>query len=402
MVLNNLGSVVRHQGDYTQARAYQEQSLQIRREIGDRRGEAMVLGNLGILCRRQGSYALARRYLEQTLPILRELGDQWSESRTLMNLGMILLDLGDYAGARVQLEKSRRMYGDIGDLTGEILSCQYLSRTLHCLEDDHAALKYALDTLPLARQVERGEVLIELGRALTGLGRLEEAVASYQQALEVSRELDMSAVATESLVGLVQVSLAGGEASQVQTCLEEILSYLESERLENLDEPFAVYLTCYRALQAAGDPRAGAILDAGHRLLQERATWIEDQALRNAYLENVAAHRELIAAYRQRRAAQTRHARLPRADAPTGRPLRADEYVLVVWTVAAPGDDEIPNKIARRRQRILRLLAEAQQQDAVPRDRDLAEALGVSLPTIRRDMAALCAEGHDLPTRGRR
>jgi predicted DNA-binding transcriptional regulator YafY len=37
----------------------------------------------------------------------------------------------------------------------------------------------------------------------------------------------------------------------------------------------------------------------------------------------------------------------------------------------------------------------------MPRDEDLARALGVGLRTLRRDMAALRAAGHDLPTRGR-
>jgi hypothetical protein len=94
--------------------------------------------------------------------------------------------------------------------------------------------------------------------------------------------------------------------------------------------------------------------------------------------------------------------RLPRSDVPLGRPLRDDEFVAVTWTVAALEDEAIAGKVARRRQRILRLLREAEAQWAVPRDEDLAGVLEVSLSTLRRDMAALREEGHSLPTRGRR
>jgi hypothetical protein len=94
--------------------------------------------------------------------------------------------------------------------------------------------------------------------------------------------------------------------------------------------------------------------------------------------------------------------RLPRADAPLGRPLRDDEWVEVTWSIVAPEDSRIPGKVARRRRRILRLLAEAQAQAAAPRDQDLATALGISLSTLRRDAAALCAAGHGLPTRWRK
>jgi hypothetical protein len=64
--------------------------------------------------------------------------------------------------------------------------------------------------------------------------------------------------------------------------------------LDGTDEPLRVYLTCYRVLRANGDPRAREILDAGYRLLQERATHINDEKLRRSYLESVATHREIV------------------------------------------------------------------------------------------------------------
>ena len=85
-----------------------------------------------------------------------------------------------------------------------------------------------------------------------------------------------------------------------------------------------------------------------------------------------------------------------------GRPLREDEFVAVSWTVASPEDEAIAGKVARRRQRIVRLLREAQAQGAVPAHGHLAEALGVSRRTIERDMAAMhCQEDLTIPpTRG--
>jgi len=94
--------------------------------------------------------------------------------------------------------------------------------------------------------------------------------------------------------------------------------------------------------------------------------------------------------------------RLPHAGAPTGRPLCADEFVEVAWTIAAPEEDEIAGKVARRRHRILRLLREAAARSAAPTVADLAEALNVNARTIKRDLAALRAAGHDAQTRGSR
>jgi hypothetical protein len=79
---------------------------------------------------------------------------------------------------------------------------------------------------------------------------------------------------------------------------------------------------------------------------------------------------------------------LARRDAPLGRTLHAHEYVTVRWTVRAPEDDALADKAERRRQRLRRLLHEAEAQGAAPTDDDLARALGVSRRTILRDMLA--------------
>jgi hypothetical protein len=59
-------------------------------------------------------------------------------------------------------------------------------------------------------------------------------------------------------------------------------------------EPFRAHLTCYHVLGAGDDPRARGILEQAHRLLQERAAKISDAEERRSFLENVAAHREIV------------------------------------------------------------------------------------------------------------
>ena len=76
----------------------------------------------------------------------------------------------------------------------------------------------------------------------------------------------------------------------------------------------------------------------------------------------------------------------------------------VVWTVDAGAEDYqvcIQNgAIAMRRLRIQRLLTEAVEQGAVASQEDLARVLHASVRTIKRDCAALTAQGIYLPTRG--
>nr|PZN19169.1 MAG: hypothetical protein DIU80_21945 [Chloroflexota bacterium] len=78
--------------------------------------------------------------------------------------------------------------------------------------------------------------------------------------------------------------------------MEPLLAILDYYPRAGLDEPFFAYLVCYRVLDALRDPRAAAVLEAGQRLLREYADNIASPALRQSFLENVATHRELLAA----------------------------------------------------------------------------------------------------------
>jgi hypothetical protein len=90
--------------------------------------------------------------------------------------------------------------------------------------------------------------------------------------------------------------------------------------------------------------------------------------------------------------------------APHGRALNQTATQEVTWTVNAGKEDQEVEKqhgaSALRQTRIQRLLGEAVDQGAVATQEDLAQALQVSVRTIKRDCAALQKQGIYLPTRG--
>jgi predicted ATPase len=310
--LRTYGLVYWHQGGYDKARANFEQAWHICREIGDQRGAGDALNCLGAVSRNQSDYTGASTYYEQALRIYHEIGDRQGEGIVLDNLGFVSHCQGDYAGAKTYFELSLRISREIGDpeVEGDVLA--YLGLLSHHLGDDEAARKYSQQALLIAQDLgdrrTQGYALTNLGHALVGLGRLVEAADAYRQALGLRRELGQSNLAMEPLAGLARVSLAQGDLPQRQ--VEEILSHLENQTpstalrlrsgqgsghgLDGTDEPFWVYLTCYRVLCANQDPRAEAILGTAHSLLQEQAAKISDEELRRSFLENVATHREVM------------------------------------------------------------------------------------------------------------
>jgi hypothetical protein len=67
-----------------------------------------------------------------------------------------------------------------------------------------------------------------------------------------------------------------------------------------MDDPAHVYLTCVRVLEAAGDPRAQAVVEIAYAWLQERAAKIRDEESRVSFLRNVPANREIVAEWEKR------------------------------------------------------------------------------------------------------
>ncbi len=296
--LHNLGIASYYQGDRPGATMYWEQGLSIYREIGHRHGEGLALSNLGEVSMGQGDHAAAKTYLEQALHIDRAIGNRTAEGYVLGYLGLVSLGLGDYAEARAYLEQSLSACRETAYRRGECQALSNLGLLSSCLGDDKAARECSQQALSIANDIgERnyqGYALTNLGHALAGLGDLAEAADVYRQALALRRELGQQSLAMESLAGLARVFLAQGDLPQAQAQAEEILRYLETKTLDGTDEPLRIYLTCYRILRATLDSRAQTVLDMAHRLLQERAAKITDGEMRCSFLENVAAHREIV------------------------------------------------------------------------------------------------------------
>jgi biotin operon repressor len=144
--------------------------------------------------------------------------------------------------------------------------------------------------------------------------------------------------------------------------------------------------------------KAQEAIREAHRRLCAALEGLDPEDRRRS-LEDVREHQAIAHAYRATHPVRE-SARLARADAPTGRALRDEELVDITWVLSTPEDETIEDRIERRRHRLVRLASQAQQQGAAPTVADLAEALGVSASTIKRDLAALRNEGRDIPTRG--
>jgi DNA-binding SARP family transcriptional activator/predicted ATPase len=293
-----LGRIASDQGSFAHARLYHEHHLRICREIGDRRWESIALTTLGILKESLGNYSEAEGNLTQALLIAQELGERRGEGITLASLGRNALVQGDFARAQAHYDQSLHIYREIGYRVGESFVLGDLGLLAHYMGSDQQALDLSRQVIEVAQQVgtfrRQRFGLMVLGHALVGLGHLTDAAEAYGQALTLNRKLNYAHLEVEAMAGLARVALAEGDHGRAAAYVDTILDHLRTSTLDGAEEPARVFLTCFLVLRATHDPRAPAVLDAGCRLLQARATSIVDADRRQMFFENIPAHRELL------------------------------------------------------------------------------------------------------------
>jgi predicted ATPase len=208
-VLNAAGVLSYHQGDYPAAWALYEESLAIRRELGDRSGIAGSLGNLGNVAVNQGDHSAARALQEQSLAIYRELGDRFGTANTLNNLGVVALNQGDYPAARALHEESLAISRELGNRHSIALSLSNVGHVALDQGDYPAARALLEESLAIRRELgDRHGIatsLSNLGYAALNQGDYPAARALLEESLAIRRELGDQFGILYSLEGLAAV-----------------------------------------------------------------------------------------------------------------------------------------------------------------------------------------------------
>lgn len=306
--LNGLGLVSHSLSEHAVAWGYYQHALRLAHEVDDRLSQAKINNNLGNTLSEQGDPIGANHHLEEALRLYREMGDRLRENMTLSNLGGASLLVGDHKRANDYFERARLLFRETGNRSSEGAALENLSLVAHQLDDNELARQYGEEALTIAREIgnknRQGFALTNLGHAFSGLGLLRYAREAYREALELRRELGQTTTAMEDLAGLSRVALweyiDTGEERHLTDALDfitEVLQYVETKNLDGTDEPFKVWLTCYRVLQAVKDPRARPLLERAYNDLEAQAKKISDPVVRQMFLESVPHHWELRAAW---------------------------------------------------------------------------------------------------------
>jgi DNA-binding SARP family transcriptional activator len=199
-ILNNLGEALGNIGD-PEGIGHIERSLAIRREIGDRIGEAQSANSLADVYLMLGRTAEALDLYRHSLEVNREVGHRYGEGVALGNLGWALLEADRAEEAIDYLLQARRIFAEIGYVDGEGYVLWILGRCYLSVGRDAEALDSLRQALTSHRTAgnrrRQAATLRYVGTAECRVGLTAQARQSWAQAAAIFEELGDSAEAAE-------------------------------------------------------------------------------------------------------------------------------------------------------------------------------------------------------------
>jgi predicted ATPase/DNA-binding NarL/FixJ family response regulator len=215
--LNGAGNLAMARGEPARSATFHEESLVLRRRLGDTTGEAVSLNNLGIAARGLGNRALARDCFEQSLSRFRSLGDIFNAALSLLNLSRISHDEGDQELATTLVTESLALFREAGNAQGVGTSLNKLGELARDRGELSAATRFHDEALSVHR---RRSDPWGIGISLTHLARVAAArpdpvatMALAAQALQALHEAGAGRDAVAALVLMAGVLCARGDAA---------------------------------------------------------------------------------------------------------------------------------------------------------------------------------------------
>jgi predicted ATPase len=227
--LLSLGALAYAQGDYEDARALASEAMALQRELGDKLGVASALLSLGNVALDQGRPEARERY-EESLALSRELGDKLMVAYALDNLGVLAWH-DDDKDTKALTEEVLARYGDLGSRSGMAGATHRLGLLAFARGDYHEARERYEESLAIKRELGEARaiafILYDLGRLALEEGDLEAARAHFREGLESVRTLGAKALILLYVEGLAAWWRKRGEATRAARLFAAAAAYRE-------------------------------------------------------------------------------------------------------------------------------------------------------------------------------
>ena len=180
-----------------------QDSLALRRTLGDQRGAASSLSELGNVTAQLGQGKLADASFQEALKIRRDIGDKRGLGATLLDYGNFVDDRGDHEQALQLYKESLQIQRDTNNESRQAAALNNIGSVYFSKGEYEDALTYFQQALQLREKAKAPADIVEsinnVAETASMMGRYDQAIASYMRALELRRNMgDKRGAAIES------------------------------------------------------------------------------------------------------------------------------------------------------------------------------------------------------------
>ena len=201
------------------------QALSVFRTLGDRRTEAILLREVGRKYKQLNEREKAVEFLDLALARWREIGDRYEEAVELCDMGHLYFWFGDPQKGLEYLNSALPLSRSIGSRLVEAATLMNLGLTEWALGDYEKALDYYDRAMPLYRamgdRVNQAELLTNMALAYSYLSEDQKSLEAYGRALELWRALNHGAGQARTLQDIGGIYSKRGEYERAKEQFEQ-------------------------------------------------------------------------------------------------------------------------------------------------------------------------------------
>lgn len=236
----NLGVTYSDLGEWDQAVEAYNKSLEINQQIGDIQREGFLANNLANVHLYRGEWDQAANLFKQSNDIWKRIGSPFPDAVTLSNLAQVHIYRGNWEQARESLARSEEIFTEIGsdDFIPE-LERRWGEYYLMC-GDLEQALAHLNQSIQLASEqdanLELGMSLRVMGDIQLERGLLEAADGALNLSLEILADLKSDYQAAKTMLSLVRLAVAKGDAVNREQLARVIQTFQKLEAKADLEQ----------------------------------------------------------------------------------------------------------------------------------------------------------------------
>ncbi|OGQ51275.1 MAG: hypothetical protein A3J24_07015 [Deltaproteobacteria bacterium RIFCSPLOWO2_02_FULL_53_8] len=191
--LNDIGGIYLSQSNLPKALTKHKEALKISKEKDDKNGQANALNSIGSVYKTQGNLSEALTKYEEALKISTEIGNKKSIAATLNNIGLVYMTQDSCPEALVKYEEALKIFNEIGDRSGQAATINNIGLLYKAQKKLPEALIMLNKSLKIRKDIsnkkDQAATLNNIGSVYKAQGVPLDALKKFKESLKIHKDI---------------------------------------------------------------------------------------------------------------------------------------------------------------------------------------------------------------------